>query len=150
RVLLETTGLADPAPVLHTAMSHPYLLLRYRLDGVVTVVDAVNGASTLDAHAEAVKQGAMADRVVLTKTDVAGASQRDHIVQRLRALNPAAPILDAAKGEAEPDRLLGSGLYDADKKIPDVRKWLAAEAYAGDHHHHHDVNQHDDHIGSFV
>ena len=151
RVLLETTGLADPAPVLHTAMSHPYLLLRYRLDGVVTAVDAINGESTLDAHAEAVKQAAVADRIVLTKTDLADVSQRDRIVQRLRALNPAAPILDAAKGEATPDRLLGSGLYDPDRKIPDVKKWLAAEAYADDHHHHHhDVNRHDDHIGSFV
>jgi G3E family GTPase len=151
RVLLETTGLADPAPVLHTAMSHPYLLLRYRLDGVVTVVDAVNGTATLDAHAEAVKQAAVADRIVLTKTDLAGSGQRDAIVARLRALNPAAPILDATKGEATADRLLGSGLYDPGKKIPDVRKWLAAEAYAGDHHHHHhDVNRHDEHIGSFV
>ena len=151
RVLLETTGLADPAPVLHTAMSHPYLLLRYRLDGVVTAVDAINGESTLDAHAEAVKQAAVADRIVLTKTDLADVSQRDRIVQRLRALNPAAPILDAAKDEATADRLLGSGLYDPDRKIPDVKKWLAAEAYAGDHHHHHhDVNRHDDHIGSFV
>jgi G3E family GTPase len=151
RVLLETTGLADPAPVLHTAMSHPYLLLRYRLDGVVTAVDAINGESTLDAHAEAIKQAAVADRIVLTKTDLADVSQRNRIVQRLRALNPAAPILDAAKDEATPDRLLGSGLYDPDRKIPDVKKWLAAEAYAGDHHHHHhDVNRHDDHIGSFV
>ncbi|MGB6272435.1 MAG: GTP-binding protein [Pseudolabrys sp.] len=151
RVLLETTGLADPAPVLHTAMSHPYLLLRYRLDGVVTAVDAFNGESTLDAHAEAVKQAAVADRIVLTKTDLADVSQRNRIVQRLRALNPAAPILDAAKDEATPDRLLGSGLYDPDRKIPDVKKWLAAEAYAGDHHdHHHDVNRHDDHIRSFV
>lgn len=151
RVLLETTGLADPAPVLHTAMSHPYLLLRYRLDGVVTAVDAINGEPTLDAHAEAVKQAAVADRIVLTKTDLADVSQRNRIVQRLRALNPAAPILDAAKDEATPDRLLGSGLYDPDRKIPDVKKWLAAEAYAGDHHdHHHDVNRHDDHIRSFV
>jgi G3E family GTPase len=150
RVLLETTGLADPAPVLHTAMSHPYLLLRYRLDGVVTVVDAVNGEGTLDAHAEAVKQAAVADRIVLTKTDLADISQRDRIVQRLRTLNPAAPILDAAKGEATADRILGSGLYDPDKKIPDVKKWLAAEAYADDHHHHHDVNRHDDRIGSFA
>jgi G3E family GTPase len=151
RVLLETTGLADPAPVLHTAMSHPYLLLRYRLDGVVTVVDAINGAATLDAHAEAVKQAAVADRIVLTKTDLADSGQREAIVARLHVLNPAAPILDAAKGEATADRLLGSGLYDPDKKIPDVKKWLAAEAYAGDHHHHHhDVNRHDEHIGSFV
>jgi G3E family GTPase len=151
RVLLETTGLADPAPVLHTAMSHPYLLLRYRLDGVVTVVDAVNGEATLDAHPEAVKQAAVADRVVLTKTDLADTAQRDTILARLRALNPAAPILDAAKGEATADRLLGGGLFDPDQKIPDVRKWLTAEAYAGDHHHHHhDVNRHDDHIRSFV
>jgi G3E family GTPase len=151
RVLLETTGLADPAPVLHTAMSHPYLLLRYRLDGVLTVVDAINGTATLDAHAEAVKQAAVADRIVLTKTDLADSGQRDAIVTRLRALNPAAPILDATKGEATADRLLGSGLYDPDKKIPDVKKWLAAEAYAGDHHHHHhNINRHDEHIRSFV
>ena len=151
RVLLETTGLADPAPVLHTAMSHPYLLLRYRLDGVVTVVDAVNGEATLDAHVEAVKQAAVADRIVLTKTDLADPVQCGRILARLRSLNPAAPILDSAKGEAVPERLLGSGLYDPDKKIPDVRKWLAAEAHShGDHHHDHDVNRHDDHIRSFV
>ncbi|HYV69361.1 MAG TPA: GTP-binding protein [Pseudolabrys sp.] len=151
RVLLETTGLADPAPVLHTVMSHPYLLLRYRLDGVVTVVDAVNGEATLDAHVEAVKQAAVADRIVLTKSDLVDPVQCERIAARLRALNPAAPILDAAKGEAMPDGLLGSGLYDPDKKIPDVRKWLAAEAHShGDHHHHHDVNRHDEHIRSFV
>ena len=151
RLLLETTGLADPAPVLHTAMSHPYLLLRYRLDGVVTVVDAINGEMTLDAHAEAVKQAAVADRIVLTKTDLATASQQEQIMARLRALNPAAPILDAARGEAVPGRLLGSGLYDPDRKIPDVKKWLSEEAYAHEHdHNRHDVNRHDDHIGAFV
>ena len=160
RVLLETTGLADPAPVLHTAMAHPYLVLRYRLDGVVTVVDAVNGETTLDQHAEAVKQAAIADRIVLTKTDLADAGQRARIVARLHALNPAATILDAANGEATAERLLNCGLYDPDRKIPDVKKWLAAEAYADahadarghghGHDHHHDVNRHDEHIGSFV
>jgi G3E family GTPase len=151
RVLLETTGLADPAPVLHTAMAHPYLVQRYRLDGVVTVADCVNGEATLDAHAEAVKQAAMADRIVLSKTDLASPEQRARMVARLRALNPAAPILDAAKGEATAERLLTCGLYDPERKIPDVKKWLAAEAYADtDHHHHHDRNRHDDHIVSFV
>jgi G3E family GTPase len=171
RVLLETTGLADPAPVLHTAMVHPYLLMRYRLDGVVTVVDAVNGEATLDAHQEAVKQAAVADRIVLTKTDLATGAQRDGIVARLNALNPAAPILDAARGEATAERILNSGLFDPDRKIPDVKTWLAAEAYAdtqtAHHHHHHghdhhhdhshghdhqhlDRNRHDEHIGSFV
>ena len=70
RVIIETTGLADPAPVLHTLMLHPYLVMRFRLDGIITVVDAVNGAATLDAHPEAVKQAAVADRLVLTKTDL--------------------------------------------------------------------------------
>ena len=170
RVLLETTGLADPAPVLHTMMAHPYLLLRYRLDGVVTAVDCVNGNKTLDAHEEAVKQAAVADRLVLTKTDLATAEQRAAMLERLHALNPAAPILDAAKGEATAERLLGCGLYDPARKIPDVKKWLAAEAYAdtsahkhghdhGDHHQGHahdhdhgrlDRNRHDEHISSFV
>jgi len=152
RVLLETTGLADPAPVLHTAMAHPYLLMRYRLNGVVTVVDGVNGEATLDAHAEAVKQAAMADRLVLTKSDLAEPRQIEALTARLRALNPAAPILDAAKGEAVAARLLDSGLYDPERKIPDVKKWLAAEAYAGghEHAHHHDVNRHDEHVTSFV
>jgi G3E family GTPase len=153
RLILETTGLADPAPVLHTAMSHPYLLLRYRLDGVITVVDSVTGEATLDAHEEAVKQAAVADRIVMTKTDLADDATRERIVRRLHALNPAAPILDAARGEASGDRLLGCGLYDPDRKIPDVKKWLAAEAYPdghASHHHQHDVNRHDEHIRSFV
>jgi G3E family GTPase len=151
RLLLETTGLADPAPVLHTAMSHPYLVLRYRLDGVITVVDAVTGEATLDAHAEAVKQAAVADRIVLTKTDLADDTQRKRLLARLGTLNPAAPIVDSVKGEATPERLLGVGLYDPDRKIPDVKRWLAAEAYAENHrHHHHDVNRHDEHISSFV
>jgi G3E family GTPase len=159
RVLLETTGLADPAPVLHTAMAHPYLVKRFRLDGVVTVVDAVNGEATLDAHPEAVKQAAVADRIVLSKTDLAAADETERLLGRLRALNPAATVLDAANvtnlGEATADRLLNCGLYDPARKIPDVKKWLAAEAYADAHshghgHHHHDVNRHDDHIVSFV
>ncbi|CAN0502232.1 unnamed protein product, partial [Phaeothamnion confervicola] len=110
RVLLETTGLADPAPVLHTAMAHPYLVLRYRLDGVVTVVDAVNGETTLNEHQEAVKQAAVADRIVLTKTDLATPEQEAGIRARLHALNPAAVLLDAAKGEASAERILNAGL----------------------------------------
>ena len=75
RVVLETTGLADPVPVLQTTMAHPYLVMRYRLDGVIAVVDAVNGAATLDEHMEAVKQVAVADRIVLTKTDLLAAPE---------------------------------------------------------------------------
>jgi G3E family GTPase len=154
RVIIETTGLADPAPVLHTAMVHPYLVMRFRLAGVVTVVDAVNGAATLDAHAEAVKQAAMADRLVLTKSDLLDTPERraagERLLTRLAALNPAAPLLDAATVEAA--RLLDAGLYDPEQKIPDVKRWLAAEAYAHDHHHdhRHDPNRHDDRIRAFA
>jgi G3E family GTPase len=163
RVILETTGLADPAPVLQTAMAHPYLVLRYRLDGVVTVVDAVNGAATLDAHMESVRQVAVADRIVLTKTDLletpARRDAKGALLARLRALNPAAPILDAAAEEVTPERLLTCGLFDPARKIPDVKRWLAAEAYAesaeqGRHHHQHehrhDPNRHDERIRAFT
>jgi G3E family GTPase len=157
RVIVETTGLADPAPVLHTAMVHPYLAMRFRLDGVVTVVDAVNGDATLDAHPESVKQAAVADRIVLTKTDLLDTPERRDAAARLRArlaaLNPAAPVLDAAAGEATAARLIDCGLYDPARKIPDVTRWLADEAYAAAHdhdHHHHDVNRHDDRIRAFT
>jgi G3E family GTPase len=158
RVIVETTGLADPAPLLQTAMSHPYLVMRFRLDGVVTLVDAVNGEATLDHHPEAVKQAAVADRLVLTKTDLLkgadGKAIHDSLVARLRRLNPAAPILDAAAGQATASALLGCGLYDPARKIPDVGRWLQDEAIAAahdhGHHHHHDVNRHDDRIRAFT
>lgn len=159
RVVVETTGLADPAPVLHTTMVHPYLVLRFRLDGVVTVIDAVNGMATLDAHPEAVKQAAVADRLVLTKTDLLKTNDEhaalDRLRARLSAINPAAPRLDAATGEATPARLFDCGLYDPASKTADVKRWLAEEAYAAadDHHHHahaHDVNRHDDDIRAFT
>ncbi|MFN3347753.1 CobW family GTP-binding protein [Pseudorhodoplanes sp.] len=169
RVIVETTGLADPAPLLQTLMQHPYLVMRFRLDGVVTLVDAVNGADTLDHHPEAVKQAAVADRIVLTKTDLLatpdGAAKREALVARLRKLNPAAPIVDAAAGEATPEALFGCGLYDPARKIPDVSRWLADEAIAAAHaqqhrhgghdhdHHddrHHDVNRHDDRVRAFT
>ncbi len=158
RVIVETTGLADPAPLLQTLMQHPYLVMRFRLDGVVTLVDAVNGSDTLDNHPEAVKQAAVADRIVLTKTDLLqsedGAARRGALIARLRKLNPAAPILAAAAGEATVSALTGCGLYDPDRKIPDVSRWLADEAvaaaHAHHHHHHHDVNRHDERVQAFT
>jgi G3E family GTPase len=141
-------------------MVHPYLVLRYRLDGIVTVVDAVNGLGTLDAHPEAVKQAAVADRIVLSKTDLVATPEQisatEQLRHRLRALNPAAPILDAAAHEASPAKLINCGLYDPNQKIPDVNRWLAEEAYTtahnADHHHrhHHDPNRHDDRIRAFT
>jgi G3E family GTPase len=124
RVVIETTGLADPAPILHTVMSHPYLGLRYRLEGVVTLVDAVNGLATLDAHPEAAKQAAVADRLVLTKLDLA--DDAGLLRARLAELNPLALVVDArTAGAAE---LMDCGLYDPATKAPDVARWLQEEA----------------------
>ncbi len=159
RVVIETTGLADPASVLHAVMTHRYLAQRYRLDGVVTLVDAVNANATLDEHREAVKQAAVADRLVLTKTDLASAEEIASLRARLKALNPGAPILDAAKGEASAAALLDAGLYDPSSKIPDVKRWLAeaaVEAAEHSHHHHgtgdsdHHHHHHDENIRVFT
>ena len=160
RVVLETTGLADPAPVLHAIMYHPYLMLRYRLDGVVTLVDAINGEATLDAHEEAVKQAAVADRLVVAKTDLPeGAARLPSLLARLKRLNPGAKILIGAKGEATPEAILDCGLYDAEGKNPRLAQWLGAqdvEAAHEDHqdhdhhdHQHVDANRHDAHIRAF-
>ncbi|WGD28889.1 GTP-binding protein [Ancylobacter sp. WKF20] len=158
RVVIETTGLADPAPILHVLMMHPYLVMRFRLDGVVTVVDAVNGLSTLDEHPESVRQAAISDRIVLTKTDLLDSPERvagaNALRARLRALAPGAPVLDAARGEASAANLLGAGLYDPASKIPDVSRWLADEviaaAEAESRLHAHDHNRHDDRIRAFT
>lgn len=166
RAVIETTGLADPAPILQAVLAHPFLGRRWSIDGVVTLVDAVNGRATLDTHVEAVKQAAVADRIVVTKTDLVADGETDglgHLLARLRRLNPAAAFLDAAAGEATPAALLGAGPFDASGKIADVAGWLAAEAYAGsaghEGHDHgaaagagqdsHDVNRHDASIGAF-
>jgi G3E family GTPase len=152
RVVIETTGLADPAPILHTLMSDPLLAARYALDGVVTTVDAMNGSATLDRQSEAVKQAAVADRLLLTKTDLASAAAVEGLRARLAALNPAAPILPVARGAVDPAALFGLGLYDPQTKSLEVRRWLREEAFADaghDDHEHHDVNRHDARIRAF-
>ncbi|MFG1181136.1 CobW family GTP-binding protein [Xanthobacter versatilis] len=155
RVIIETTGLADPAPVIHTLMTHPYLGLRYRLDGLVCVVDAVNADATLDAHEEAVKQAAMADRIVLTKTDLVADADRPQLEAlraRLKSLAPGARLLDAAAGEAQAASILGAGLYATAGKTPDVARWLAAEevAAAEPDGARLDPNRHDARIRAFT
>ena len=158
RVIVETTGLADPAPVLHTIMNHPYFMLRFQLDSVITLVDAVNGMHTLDTHVEAVKQAAVADRIVITKTDLCESAQMKAqltaLRERLATLNPTAVLLDTAAGETDASRLLDAGLYNPATKAPQVRKWLNAEVFASvlakTPSHAHDANRHDAHIRAFA
>jgi G3E family GTPase len=150
RVLIETTGLADPAPILQTLMSDPVALRSFRLDGVVTVVDAVLGAATLDSQIEAVKQAAVADRLIISKTDIVQADHVKALEARLHALNPGAPIRHVVAGDVAPDFLFGAGGFDPASKIADVAAWLAAEAAHHHHdHHHHDPNRHDARIHAF-
>jgi G3E family GTPase len=154
RVAIETTGLADPAPILHTLMTDPIVAARYMLDGVVTTVDAVNGGGTLDKQPEAVKQAAVADRLLLTKTDLADPRSRQEIEARLEALNPSATIVPVAQGVVDPARLFNIGFYDPTTKSADVRRWLRDEAFERGHAHEHeqkhpDVNRHDDRIRAF-
>ena len=151
RTVVETTGLADPAPIIHTLMTDPVLGKRYRLDGIVSTVDAVHGSAQLDTHAEPVKQAAVADRLVLTKTDIADGAAVEALRARLAVINPSAPVIVAVDGAAEPDALFDCGLFNPKTKAPDVAGWLNEEAYgqARSDGHHHDVNRHDDRIGTF-
>jgi G3E family GTPase len=163
RILIETTGLADPAPILHTLMSDQLVTNYFRLDGVIATVDAVNGEYTLDRQFESVKQAAVADRILVTKTDLVEPGIVASLEARLATINPAAPRQHVTNGEVEPDILFNAGLFNPANKGPDVERWLQDEAYAddqaddhGDGHGHdhggdhgHDVNRHDDHISSF-
>jgi G3E family GTPase len=153
-VVIETTGLADPSPILHILMTEPIISARYMLDGVVTTVDLVNGAATLDRQPEAVKQAAVADRLLLTKTDLAEPALRQALEIRLAALNPSAPLIPVAQGAIDPARLFNLGLFDPATKNVDVQRWLRDEAFAAGHQHHHDgehsdPNRHDDRIRAF-
>ncbi|HSN21073.1 MAG TPA: GTP-binding protein [Usitatibacter sp.] len=130
RVVIETTGLADPAPLLATLIEMPAVAARYSLAGVVATVDAEHGMATLDAHPEAVKQAAIADRIVITKVDRAGAAGIDALEERLRALNPGARIVRKGLDDVpDPALLLDTGLYRAEGRIADPRGWLNAGAY---------------------
>jgi G3E family GTPase len=174
RLVIETTGLADPAPVIQALMTVP-VATRYRLTQVVTTVDAVNGLATLAAHQEALKQAAVADEIVVTKTDLAAGSEpTERLAARLRDLNPGARLhVSRPDHMPMPSELAATDIYDPGTKSADALAWLNAEAYADDdehdehdehgdaghghhgahgghgRHHHHDVNRHDDNIGSF-
>ena len=130
RVLIETTGLADPAPVIHTLMSEPFIAERYRVDGVVTAVDVTHALGQLEADAEAVRQVAMADRLLLTKCDLADEAERREVAGHVARLNPSARQIEVSAGAVAPDALFGCGLYDAAGKHPDVAAWLGEEAAA--------------------
>jgi G3E family GTPase len=107
RLVIETTGLADPAPILAILMEDEKLRNLVYLDRVVATVDAVNAPSQLGTHYESAKQAALADILVLTKTDLVSAGARAEVEARLQAINPWAPVLIAVQGEIAPEKLFG-------------------------------------------
>ncbi len=153
RILVETTGLADPAPILHAIMAHPRLVCDVRLDGVIVVVDAINTSNTLDQHPQAVKQIALADRVILSKTDLVldrGALQALKV--RLARLNPAAGskerLIDNSDQAVEPHMLFNCGLYDPTTRTTNVERWLGDPGHSNHSHEPH-THAHDAAIRSF-
>lgn len=131
RVFVETTGLADPAPVLQTLATDTLLSEYYRLDCVATLVDAVNGMLQLDTQPEAVKQAAVADRLLLTKTDLVSPEQVEALQGRLRALNPHALFTVATHGRVDPALLTDVGLRDARPDAARLSRWLGETGEGG-------------------
>ncbi len=149
RVLIETTGLADPVPVLHTLMTAPGVVGRYRIDGVVATVDAVNAFRSLDNHAEAVKQIAVADRILLTKADLAEAEAVAVVQQRIRAINPTVSVTRVNHGSIEPGAIFEAGLFAPHTRSEQVASWFATAVGATAAAHQHDHHAHGLCISSF-
>jgi G3E family GTPase len=144
RLVIETTGLADPAPILATLATDPMLRHHFRLGNVVTVVDAVAGAENLDAYPESVRQAAAADRLVISKIDLAGDGEVAALSTRLRALNPGAEIVPADEETNPEAALLTRGAHDERARPEEVRRWLAdiddeAHDHAVDRNRHGDI-----------
>jgi G3E family GTPase len=147
RLAIETTGLADPAPVLQSLMTSELVIDRYALNGVVTVIDATAGDATLDRFPEARAQAAVADLLLMSKTDLAAPSATARLRTRLAALAPNAPVRDAAATDA-PD-VFGLGALDPALKPPEVAAWLRFAPRHGHHDHDHDPNRHGEDITAF-
>jgi G3E family GTPase len=159
RVIIETTGLADPAPILNAIFAHPYLKLRYSINGLVTVVDAVHGSHTLKHHPEAMKQVAMADCLLITKTDLLSEpnTQNTHaeLLAQLQSLNPVARSISLHRDETSfaqlAEHITHLGPWGYEGKNPHVRQWLGdhadphghqhedAHPHLHQHHHHHHI-----------
>jgi G3E family GTPase len=149
RILVETTGLADPAPIVQLLLNNPLVSHFIRLDTVVTTVDATNGSRQIDEHKEAVKQAALADRLLLTKTDLAAPEMVADLERQLVSLNPAAARHVVTNGEIAPDVLFGAALFDPQSKTVDVRRWINEDAYERHDHGHHGHHDHGHGVNAF-
>ncbi|HET7635286.1 MAG TPA: GTP-binding protein [Burkholderiales bacterium] len=155
RVLVETTGLADPVPIMQTLITDAEIAPAFGLSNVIALVDAVNGRNQLDRNPESVKQATVADCLLITKTDLASEADVAPLRQRLVRINPGARILEVVSGAIDPDQLFTAGVNNPRAKAPEVERWLSEEAFAhagsGEHstHAHGGGGRHDAHIHSF-
>ncbi len=152
RIVVETTGLADPVAILKRLMGDTRLRLLTRLDAVVATVDAVNGLANLDSHEVALRQSAVADRRIITKADIADPVAVTALTERLALLNPGATIAVANHGAIDADRLFGASLYDSRTGRADLDRWLNLDGHrAGAHHDHdHGPDHHDDAVRTWL
>jgi G3E family GTPase len=149
RLVVESTGLADPFPILSTVQAEPMLRHHFRLGNVITTVDAVNGLAQLARHPETTKQVAVADRLVLTKTDLVAQETTVFLTERLRRLNPSAPLWQAADGPIDAEALLSHDLFATAGRSEAARRWFAAEMAPHAHDAELDRNRHDETIYAF-
>jgi G3E family GTPase len=160
RVAIETTGIADPAPILQTLATDPLLAPLFYLRAVVTTADAVNGYDQLESFSEARKQAALADIIVLTKTDLASRAAIEQLKKKLTGINPSAAIIDVVDGRISPQQLFEHAPVDPNVAPDQLGRWLALEnfdphGHAHDHHHdaddhhHNDPNRHGEDIRAF-
>ena len=153
RVIIETTGLADPVPIIHTLMTSIDLIRVYIIDGVITIVDAVNGNKTFDNHLESIKQTSFANKIILSKVDLGNDEKIKQLIERINKINPKAPVVESKKDKLQIKEFFELNDYQPLNKSWNVRKWLAEERkknkYSHNHEHHHDLNRHNDNIRSF-
>lgn len=132
QVIVETSGLANPIPIIHTLMVNPALMKAYCLDTVVCVVDAVNGSTTIDAHDSAANQLALADLIILSKGDIATKEQLAQTLATIADVNPSAEVRDVIRGEIDCTRVFGRRLFNPLKRSKFIDRWLGAHP---DHSH---------------
>ena len=126
RLVIETTGMADPGPILANLMNEPVIESVYRLDAVVVTIDSIYGLDQLTANREALKQAAVADVLLLTKTDLASEEQINTLQQKLNALNPGATQHKIVNGDIDPASIIDVGLFDIETKQAEPQRWLRA------------------------
>jgi len=155
QVLIETTGLADPAPILRTLLNDSFIAANYRLEVVITTVDALHCASQLDEYDESVKQAALANHLVLTKIDMVNAMTLEERKQRLHRINPTALIHEVNLNQQQfnAEILFNTDHYNSQTRQLDIEHWLQAEVYLEhqqphkEHAHH--PERHDAYIKTF-